>query len=434
MKNFRQLAAKLRSDTRGNAIMMTALAIPTLIGGAGFAVDTAQWYMWKRELQQAVDQAAYAGAWALTEEVEDAYYIERAKQEYNANKIVVAGFASAPTIQKAPYAGGTDNSVVVIASATKSLPFSNFLTGQSATVRVVAQATFEEGATYNACLVSTTKTGTGTLVSGDAFVDASCGFAALSCDEGAIEVAGSAYVITDSLATCGTVTDDGIITNGEEGDAEKTGEELISENVKSLYDRYEDLVPPDNATPQSVRCTGAGRNRVAELSPGTYSGGLVVKCTTLLSAGIYVIDGGTLDLSANYNVTGSGIMFVLKNGASIKFGGNGNNNSINLTPPTSGQMALWGFDAQLGDMLVFEHRDNGGSHILNGNATSVIEGVIYLPSGDLTVNGTANVTSQCLKITAYTITVTGTADITTLCPSNKDTVTGTAAARVRLVA
>ena len=85
-------------------------------------------------------------------------------------------------------------------------------------------------------------------------------------------------------------------------------------------------------------------------------------------------------------------------------------------------------------MLVFKHRDNGGSHILNGNATSVIEGVIYLPSGDLTVNGTANVTSQCLKITAYTITVTGTADITTLCPSNKDTVTGTAAARVRLVA
>ena len=434
MSTIRQLTAKLRGDTRGNAIMITALAIPTLIGGAGFAVDTAQWYMWKRELQHAVDQAAYAGAWALTEGVDDAYYIERAKQEFNANKVVVSDFASEPTIQKAGYAGGTDNSVVVIAEASKSLPFSSFLTGAAATVRVVAQATFEEGATYNACLVSTTKTGTGTLVSGNAFVDASCGFAALSCDEGAIEVTGSAYVITDSLATCGTVTDDGIITNGEQGDAEKTGDDLIAENVKGLYDRYEDLDPPDNATPRSYDCSGKGRNKTAALLPGTYSGGITVKCTTVLSSGIYVIDGGELDLAANYNVSGTGVMFVLKNGARMKLGGTGNNNSINLTPPTSGQMALWGYDPELGDMLVFEHRDNHADHQLNGNSTSLIEGVIYLPSGNLTVNGTAEVSSQCLKITAYTITVQGTADITTLCPTNKDTITGNATPRVRLVA
>ncbi|MFN4114522.1 MAG: pilus assembly protein TadG-related protein [Sphingomonadaceae bacterium] len=48
--------------------MLVALGAPALIGAGGFAIDTAQWYMWKRELQHSVDQAAYAGAWALARE------------------------------------------------------------------------------------------------------------------------------------------------------------------------------------------------------------------------------------------------------------------------------------------------------------------------------------------------------------------------------
>ena len=96
-------------------------------------------------------------------------------------------------------------------------------------------------------------------------------------------------------------------------------------------------------------------------------------------------------------------------------GGNGNDtaptNTINLTPMTSSQVADAGYpdlaDRYAG-MLVFEKRDNNPSnpgHKFAGNANSVIEGTIYLPSGDITVIGTANVRSECLQISAHRINI-----------------------------
>ena len=52
----------LKRDAGGNIAMMAALGMPALIGGAGLAVDVSQWYLWKRELQHSVDQAAIAPA------------------------------------------------------------------------------------------------------------------------------------------------------------------------------------------------------------------------------------------------------------------------------------------------------------------------------------------------------------------------------------
>ena len=56
---------RLLSDASGNAVLLTALGMPVLVGAAGYAMDMAQMYAWKRELQHSVDQAALAGAWAL---------------------------------------------------------------------------------------------------------------------------------------------------------------------------------------------------------------------------------------------------------------------------------------------------------------------------------------------------------------------------------
>ncbi len=56
---------RILSDVSGNAVLLTALGMPVLIGAAGYAMDMAQMYAWQRELQHSVDQAALAGAWAL---------------------------------------------------------------------------------------------------------------------------------------------------------------------------------------------------------------------------------------------------------------------------------------------------------------------------------------------------------------------------------
>lgn len=417
---------RLRSNSSGNATLMVALGAPALIGAGGLAIDTAQWYMWKRELQHSVDQAAYAGAWALAREESADTYESRAEQEFETNISKIADFVSEPSIQISDYAGGTDNSVVVTATASKLLPFSSFLTGSAATVRASAQASFAEGLNYNACLVSLTEEGTGTTIGGNATVRARCGLAALSCDENAIQIDGSASVETDSIAACGTVS------------VPETNEDVTAEGVRGLEDIYADLVPPTNDTNRTYQCTGKGKNAQASLLPGTYPS-LVVSCTTVLSSGIYVINGGTLDLAANYSVTGSGVMFVLKNGATMKLGGNGSGNSIRLSPMSASDFIGTPYEDQaddLSDILVFEHRDNSVAnpgHTFNGNSNSLIEGLIYLPSSNIRVLGTANVSAQCLQISAYTIDIRGNAQLTTLCPINETTSVGSALASVKLV-
>lgn len=417
---------RLRGNSSGNATLMVALGAPALIGAGGLAIDTAQWYMWKRELQHSVDQAAYAGAWALAREESADTFETRAEQEFEANISKIADFVSDPSIEVSDYAGGTDNSVVVTATASKLLPFSSFLTGSAATVRASAQASFAEGLNYNACLVSLTEEGTGTTIGGNATVRARCGLAALSCDEDAIQIDGSADVTTDSIAACGTVS------------VPEENQDVTAEGVRGLEDIYADLEPPTNDTNRTYQCTGKGKNAQASLLPGTYAS-LVVSCTTVLSSGIYVINGGTLDLAANYNVTGSGVMFVLKNGATMKLGGNGAGNSIRLTPMSASDFIGTPFQDQadeLSDILVFEHRDNNvpnPGHTFNGNSNSLIEGLIYLPSSNIRVLGTADVSAQCLQISAYTIDIRGNAQLTTLCPINEATSVGSALASVKLV-
>lgn len=427
MHVFSRLASRLRACTSGNALLIVAGGLPALIGGAGFAIDTAQWYMWKRELQHAVDQAAYAGAWARSNPDSEDTYTLRAQQEYDANVAIVEGFDSSPTISLAGFAGGTENSVLVTSSATRLLPFSSFLTGSAATISVRAQATFRAGQNYNACLISLREDGTGTEIGGNATIRARCGLAALSCDEDAIVIDGSADVDTDSIAACG-----GVVSNDPDH------QDIISEDVSGLEDIYSDLEPPTNDTPRSYNCTGKGQNKQASLLPGTYKG-LTISCNTVFASGIYVIDGGSLDLTHNASVTGNGVMFVLKNGATLKLGGMGNANAINLTPMTAADFTGTPYAAQADDLagiLIFEHRDNdpAQSHVFNGNSNSLIEGLIYLPDGNLQVNGTADVAAQCLQISAYTLTILGGATLETLCPITDTTSVGTSVADVRLVA
>ncbi len=64
IRTIRKTIRDLKSNTSGNALMLVGIGLPAFIGSAGLAVDAAQWYQWKRELQFAVDQGALAGAYA----------------------------------------------------------------------------------------------------------------------------------------------------------------------------------------------------------------------------------------------------------------------------------------------------------------------------------------------------------------------------------
>jgi Flp pilus assembly protein TadG len=514
----------LRANTSGNAAMLVALGVPMLIGGSGLAVDMAQWYMWKRELQYAVDQSAIAGAWARAQTTTQDTYVTRAKQEFNSNLSTTSTFAGTPAVQLANYSGGNANSVVVTASATQSLPFTGLFLHSGVTVRVSAQASFQGGISYTSCLIATNPDDSGAItIGGNATLTAGCGMAALSTSPSSIIVNGNPDVSSGYVLSKGGIDDwFNMHTNDE-----------VHEYMSGLYDPFANLSPPDNPTPRTYNCVngttsttattsvttlvqnltynGTKSNKVttlvstttvsntgpvttnnvsvpngttngaapgspavttvtgsvtgpvsgtytrvdkkttvtttysnvaatttqtqATMLPGTYKGGFKTTCTTVLTSGVYVIDGGGIDIDGQDQVTGAGIIFVLKNGAYIKINGG---SKITLTAMTASQLALIGADPNLAGMLVFEDRNSQGSskNNLNGNQYTVLNGTIYLPVSNLTFAGTASVTSQCLMIAANTITIQGTANMSTFCPAGMTETTNVSGSTptVRLVA
>ena len=494
MRAIVNLVGKLWKSRSGNATLIVALGIPALIGGAGLAVDTAQWYMWKRELQFAVDQAAIAGAMARSSNDTEATYEARARQEYASNISTIADFATKSadiTVGLVNYSGGVKNSVTVSAIATRSLPFSSFLTGKAATVGAFAQASFREGASFTSCLTAVSEDADSAIsIGGNSVLTAGCGMAALSKSESAITVSGNPTIEVGWILSAGGI-DDWFRSNTRD---------TVLDHLDGLYDPFKSLSPPNptetqvartyscvkgktttranvssnvtttysywkgenyatavqtnynkaknpNTTYSSVYAqvvsndtyegqvitttttnwykvngttgantvwekevivtkltnTGVSSTTTADQAtvfPGTYTD-IHVGCTTVFGSGVYVIDGGGLKITGQYEVTGSGVMFVLKNGAWIDIAGGAN---INLTAMTTSQLMAKGVsesDAnKLAGMLVFEDRSSPGSGKtkLNGNSNSLLNGTIYLPVSAIDFAGTAGVSSQCLMI------------------------------------
>jgi Flp pilus assembly protein TadG len=535
LSSIRRTFSELKSSTSGNATLMVALGMPVLIGASGLAVDSAQWYMWKREIQYAADQAALAGAWARSDEDSQSVYVTRARQEFNANVSKTRTINTTPNVSLANYNGGSQNSVVVTVSATKTLPFSNFLTGRATTVSVYSQASFAEGSSYTACLIAVDEDDSGAItIGGSATLNAQCGMAALSNSPTSITINGNPTVDPGWVVSAGGIDDwltnhtdaeiheymsglsdpfaelttptpspnpaqsyacisgtttttgdkrtktDTIYTYWEGSNANNateltgyTGTGYVADVPGSwgswsigvtLPTNSVDGVVTSDSTPIYTGLGGSGSNRrwrkavtrtyteydntatttsqtQATLNQGTYAGGFDVSCTTVLNPGVYVIDGGRLKITGQYQVTASGVLFILKNGAYIDFTGG---SDITLTAATAAQLTnvggLSSSQAQLfAGMLIYEDRASQGSenrNTINGNSDTILNGKIYLPKSDIRFNGTAGVTSACLLIAAANITLEGDTNMGSFCPPgmvNTDEVSS-GAATVKLVA
>lgn len=425
---------RLIGDKSGNAVLLTALGMPVLIGAAGYAMDMAQMYAWKRELQHSVDQAALAGAWALAYDKNTQSWQTRAQQEYNANQVLMAQYDTAPTIQLGSYGGLTNNSVIVSSRVTKRLPFSGFLVNKAMTIFASAQATYAEGGNYQACLMALKKGEGGTFtVGGNATVDASCGLGALSCENDAITIDGSSDVTTDSIVTCGTASVPADL------------EDELTEGATGVSNPFESVPPPvptDN-TSRTLNCPNGNEATTVttHISPGIYSGGLNMNCKIAMAKGIYVVEGGVLDLSDQKgNITGNGVMFLLRNGAQLKLGGQGNAGYINLSPLEAADFVGTPnepYKDYYAGMIVYEDpagQTSPADHVLNGNSEISVRGTFYLPNGNLTVNGNSNTTPLCFQLWALTLKIAGNTSISTTCTSTQTNNAGSAAGGVRLVA
>ncbi len=198
---------------------------------------------------------------------------------------------------------------------------------------------------------------------------------------------------------------------------------------------------PDNSTPsRTYACTGKGQNKTANLLPGKYSGGITLACDTNFASGIYFIEGGTLDLTANSQVVANNVMFVLRGGAKLKLGGQGNSGLKTFTPMQEADFVGTPYAADsdvLAGMFIIEDKTgvaDSVAHAINGNSNLNISGILYLPNGDVTVTGNSSANNSCFQISAYTLKISGTAYLRTLCEIDESTELGTGVVGVRLIA
>jgi Flp pilus assembly protein TadG len=433
---LQRFVKRLARSKSGNALLMVGLGLPVFIGAAGYATDMAQAYAWKRELQHSVDQAAIAGAWALVYDKNTQTYTTRAQQEFDANLAVTKTFADADaTVQLGNYGSTTNNSVIVSARATKMLPFSGFLVHKAMTVFARAQATYASGGSYKACLMALKKgEGQTFTVEGSATVQAACGLGALSCEDDAIKIdvqddPGKSGVTTDSIVTCGTASVPDYL------------KAKVTDNASGISNPFEGLpapTPPDEAA-KTLGCPANGKTS-RNITPGRYTE-FNVTCPVVMAKGIYVIDGGVLDLTSNKgDITGTGVMFVLRHGAQLLMGGSGNGGKVNLSPMEAADFvgtANEAYKDKYAGMLVYEDStdvDSPVDHKFNGNADVKVRGTIYLPNGNLTVNGNSNTEPLCFQLWSLKLKISGNTTISTTCTSTQTNSAGSATSGVRLVA
>lgn len=425
-----QIAKIVRNIARcrsGNATLLTAVALPVLIGATGYGVDTAQWYMVQRELQHAADQGAIAGAWALAYKDTTNTYDNRASREFSNNLGVSSEYLAdnisqiVPAVSRGNFQGGTGNSVVVQASISVDLPFSRFITSAPTVIRVSSEAAFAAGTVHQACLRTLKKDAEGTFQVGNgATVIANCGVIAISCEAGAIKIDENSTIEIAKITAC----------NSDAADlpSDYSGELILDSGIGQYVNELFGPQPPTDAPEPSYDCKNAPKKGTYTLSPGVYEAGIKIACNTLFNPGVYYIKT-ELDLTHNAVVAGYGVMFVLLDGATLKMGGSGANgtggenikSSLNLTPPTYAKLVELGYSDAFAKMyenvlIIADDTEEETDHILNGNANMHIQGKIHLPKGNVKVNGNSQAADGvCFQITSYTLDVSGGAYLYTLC-------------------
>jgi len=431
---------KLWRDKRGNALVIIGAAMPLIIGSAGLASDTIQWALWKRQLQRAADSGAMAGVYAIVESAGARTNVATAVDRdlthnnhvaYTYSKVV--GAPTSGTYASDPYA------VQVTLTVQKSLGFSGMFLNYTPSITASGTATIVPSGNY--CVISLENTSaTGITATGNADVDMGCGMITNSTSLTAAVATGSSEVNASPIAAVG-----GIPASDNWG-----ANTVLQPFTLAQEDPFASVNPPStfpssncpnlNVVSNQSRTAAeiAAQANVSGLAANTYCfGNMTLNGNVTLPANSTIIlDGGSLSIGAQANVSCSGCTFVLTSrDAASNPGTIGNVNmnggaTLNLTAPGTGTYA--------GILIYQDRRAVNGTNAnqqstLNGNSSSFFQGAFYFPNQQVTFNGTAGMSTDCMKLVARTVLYSGNMNIANTCPANSG-VPDFTGKKVRLVA
>lgn len=371
-----------------------ALMLPILIGFVGLAIDVGAWQAEKRNMQGAVDRAAYSAATAAVGGATKSQAIVEAKAE-----MASAGYSDglggvAITVNNPASAGSfasDPTSWEVIATKPQSLYFSAIFLSQAPSVSVRAVAVKGSKPSPGCILTLDPAASYATTFTNNAQVtDPACAVYTNSSSANALLCDNNCSIASDTYTVGGNlVTNHGTLA----GKTNATG-------VPITPDPYASVPVPSSA---SLPCTYTSTVTIKSnqvINPGVYCGGINVNANNVLT-----LNPGTYYIKKFFNMGGNsvlqatdGVTLVLLDDACLGDGtckkekGLGNNITVNLTAPTSGTYA---------GIAIYAQGIKDTYQEFNNNAALNIQGAIYAPGDSLNFHNNALFNSNmCAQIVA----------------------------------
>lgn len=379
-----RLVSKFLANEEGNvALIVAILALPLLLG-AGITIDYTLLTRAENALQTAADNAALASAKELTLSNSNQETLQQLSEDF-----VLANLQQTLDIDKS---GNTVDVKTVIDANRSGLsvnleyywkPFIlQYLNSNVLPLKVSAKANL--AGSKKICMIGLDESNGKTIhLTKRASLEAlECGVYANSSAKEAIRVDDNARLITGLTCSAGGIK----------------GFKKASFTPEPVTDCPVVADPLLHRQPPTVGSCDYNNYEVSTgfhtLYPGTYCGGLKVKgdAEVTLRSGIYVINGGKLEVTAQAVFQGENVGFYLSGDkAKLVFR---KQTTISLTAPKTGQMA---------GLLMFEDRNASKieKHQITSDNARLLLGTIYLPNGTLIIDSEGPVADQA----AYTAIV-----------------------------
>ncbi len=389
MRKIKDVIAQFAGDRTGNVVIIAGLALPMIVGFCGLGGESAYWYFRQRDLQGAVDVAAYNGALGLRTGASSDSIKTQATTDSK-----TAGWRSADgsiTVRTPPTTGSHQDgrSVEVSLTEVEQRYFTAMFVSKPVTITTRAVASFTDQG--NACMLALDKSRSAAMQFwGSSTANfTNCNAYSDSISSSGFQVGGSASATMPcALSAGGFSVDSGLHLSSCASTIANAGQ---------VPDPYAALPAPTIP----VSCTN-GNN--ASLSPGKYCNGLNINGTSTMAPGVYVVTGGNLKINANANLSGSGVTIYLTGGATIQMNGNA---TVTLSAPTTGTYK--------GVLLYGDRTGTFTSNKINGTASSAMTGAMYFPSQEVDMLGNFSGANGCFRIVADVIHFSGNNSISTDC-------------------
>lgn len=434
-----------KSQERGQALVIIALAAVGLFAFAALAIDGTRVFSDRRHAQNAADTAVLAAALAKTRgEDYSAAALTRAASngfESGTGSIEVHLCSEAglnPLCEGLPAGADPAEFIQVVIRTVTPTTFARILGRDQVPTVVSAVARTQTGGSTTtqagAALVALAPTGTGVGGQGNINLDINnSGIFSNSSDSCSLNTGGNIAMSVDTSY-------DVVGGHCRIGNVQVNGPVQAASQVP--YPPAIDLPAP------SIACSGPGsfvqNGFDYAFSPGTFSGlNINTVGTVTFAPGNYCFQG-SVNISGNANVNASGVNFLvtagdfqingnsrltcdrvlvhINGGSGFRFNGNATNTCSGITFYASTGDVSWNgtvgnafsapTDGPYARVLIYMPYGNTSPLAINGNSGNRLTGSIIAVSSNITLNGNSGTTGLRTAITGYTITLNGNSNTT----------------------